>query len=192
MNHNFKKRESKIIVFDRWMMFLLLSSVKWKWCKSFSTVCRILPHIGVNITENKIESCHCQAKNNDRSIVKFSSRKDCEHTKSVKKELKGLSNEIKKLRNKNIFLTVTGTARKMLQEKDPFNIITYLDDLKEPLLQRFYNVWIKLYRFVRVHIFRYTSSKIAFIFELLLVSKIGMNLVNALCFLTLPFCHYLC
>ena len=54
------------------------------------TVCRILHHIGVNISGDKIEACHRLGKNSDRTIVKFSSRKDCEHTMLVKKDLKDL------------------------------------------------------------------------------------------------------
>ena len=54
------------------------------------TVCRILHHIGVNISEDKIEACHRLGKNSDRIIVKFSSRKDCEHTMRVKEDLKDL------------------------------------------------------------------------------------------------------
>ena len=54
------------------------------------TVCRILHHIGVNIPGDKIEACHRQGKNSDKTIVKFSSRKDCGHTMCVKKYLKDL------------------------------------------------------------------------------------------------------
>ena len=54
------------------------------------TICRILHHIGVNISGNKIEACHRMGKNSDRTIVKFSSRKDYEHTMHVKKDLKDL------------------------------------------------------------------------------------------------------
>ena len=39
------------------------------------TVCRILHHIGVNISEDKIEACHRLGKNSDRTIVKFPRRK---------------------------------------------------------------------------------------------------------------------
>ena len=54
------------------------------------TVCRVLHHIGVNISGDKIEACHQLGKNSDQTIVKFSSRKDCEHTMRVKKDLKDL------------------------------------------------------------------------------------------------------
>ena len=52
------------------------------------TVCRILQNTGVNIYGNQIEACHRMDKNTDRIIVKFSSRKDCEHTMRVKKNWK--------------------------------------------------------------------------------------------------------
>ena len=52
------------------------------------TVCKILHHIDVNISWSKIETCHGRGKNRDRTIVKFSSRKYCEHTVPVKKNLK--------------------------------------------------------------------------------------------------------
>ena len=54
------------------------------------TVCRILHHIGVNISGDKIEACHRMGINSDRTIVKFLSRRDCEHTMCVKKDLKDL------------------------------------------------------------------------------------------------------
>ena len=54
------------------------------------TICRILHHIGVNNSGDKIEACHRLGKNSDRTIVKCSSRKDCEHMMRVKKDLKDL------------------------------------------------------------------------------------------------------
>ena len=124
------------------------------------TVCRILHHIGVNISGDKIEACHQLGKNSDQTIVKFSSRKDCEHTMRVKKDLKDLDatdldlpagtklyingslcpyyrrlwNEANKLWNKKkifSYFTVSGTVRIRLQEKGPYSIITHVDDLKE-------------------------------------------------------------
>ena len=109
------------------------------------TVCRILHHIGGNISGDKTEACHRLDKNSDRTIVKFSSRKDCEHTMRVKKDLKdldatdldlpagtklyindslcpyyrGLWNETKELWNKKkifSYFTVSGIR---LQEKGP-------------------------------------------------------------------------
>ena len=55
------------------------------------TVFIILHHIGVNISWIKIEACHRLGKNSDQAIVKFSSRKDCEHMMRVKKDLKDLN-----------------------------------------------------------------------------------------------------
>ena len=54
------------------------------------TVCRILHHIGVNISVDKIEACHRLGKNSYQTIVKFSSRNDCEYRIPVKKYLKDL------------------------------------------------------------------------------------------------------
>ena len=124
------------------------------------TICRILHHIGVNISGNKIEACHRMGKNSDRTIVKFPSRKDYEHTMHIKKDLKdldatdldllpwtklyindslypyyrGLWNETKKRWNKKkifSYFTVSGIVRIRLQEKGPYSIITHTDDLKE-------------------------------------------------------------
>ena len=125
------------------------------------TVCRILHHIGVNISEDKIEACHRLGRNSDRTIVKFSSRKDSEHMMNVKKDFKdldatdlhlpagtrlyindslrpycrGLWNETKKLGNKKkTFSYFTGnfTVRIRLQEKSSYSIITHIDDLNVP------------------------------------------------------------
>ena len=43
------------------------------------TVCRVLQHVGVGMTREGIEACHRLNKQSDRTIVKFSRRKDCEH-----------------------------------------------------------------------------------------------------------------
>ena len=104
------------------------------------TVCRILHHIGVNIYVDKTKACHGLGRNSDRTIVKFSSRKNCEHPIRVEKDLKdldatdldlpagtklhindslcpyyrGLWNETKKLWNKKkifTYFTVNGTVR---------------------------------------------------------------------------------
>ena len=123
-------------------------------------LCRILHHIGVNISGDKIEACHQLDENSEKTIVKFSSRKDCEHKVGAKKDLKDLAttdldlpartklyindslclyyrvlwNEIKKLWSKKkifSYFTVSGTVRIKLQEKGPYSIITRIDDLKE-------------------------------------------------------------
>ena len=54
------------------------------------TVCRVLQHIGVGITREGIEACHRLNKQSDRTIVKFSRRKDCEHVMQKKSELRKL------------------------------------------------------------------------------------------------------
>ena len=118
------------------------------------TVCRILHHIGVNIFGDKIEVCHRLGKTSDWTIVKFSSRKDCEHTIRVKKDLKdldaidldlpvgtklyindslcpyyrGLWHEAKKLWNKKkifSYFTVSGIVRIRLQEKGLYSMISH-------------------------------------------------------------------
>ena len=55
-----------------------------------NTVCKVLPHIGANITDGKIESCHRLNKSTDRTIVKFLRRKDYDQVMRVKSELKTL------------------------------------------------------------------------------------------------------
>ena len=54
------------------------------------TVCRVLQHIGVELTGASIESCHRLNKQSDRTIVAFSRRKDCEHVMRKKSELRKL------------------------------------------------------------------------------------------------------
>ena len=92
--------------------------------------------------------------------MRFSGRKDCEHTMRAKKDLKdlnvtdldlpagtklyindslcphyrGLWNEAKKLWNKKkifSYFTISGTVRIRLQEKCPYSIIAHIGDLKE-------------------------------------------------------------
>ena len=134
------------------------------------TVCRILQHIGVNIYGNQIEACHRMDKNTDRIIVKFSSRKDCEHTMRVKKNWKilmlltwtfqqGQSSILMtvcvlliedcgiKPRNYGtrikffFFFTVNGTVRIRLQEKGPYGIITHIDDLKQLIPEKDFSMF---------------------------------------------------
>ena len=125
-----------------------------------NTVCRVLQHIGANITNEKIDSCHRPNKNIHRAIVKFLKRKDCDQVMRVKSELKklkpadldltvGTNSTLMKVcfptigvcgtsarnygRGANYFLffTVNGSARVKLQENGSHNIITHIDDLKE-------------------------------------------------------------
>ena len=53
-------------------------------------VCRTFHLIGVDITGERIEACHPLKKQSDRTIVKFSRRKDCEHFIRKKNELRKL------------------------------------------------------------------------------------------------------
>ena len=120
------------------------------------TVCRVLQHIGANITNEKIESCHRLNKNADRTIVKFLRRKDCNQVMRVKNDLKklkpadldlpvgtklyineslcpcyrGLWNQCKKLWNRFkllSFFTVNGSVHVKLQENGSYNIITHIN-----------------------------------------------------------------
>ena len=54
------------------------------------TVCKIFNSIGFDIEEDRIEACHRLTKS-DRTIVKFSRRKDCQHLMRIKKGLKDLN-----------------------------------------------------------------------------------------------------
>ena len=115
-----------------------------------NTACRVLKHIGVNITDKNIKSCHQLNKNADRAIVKILRRKDCDQVMRVKSEIKKLKpayfneilcpyyirllNQSKELWNKHklfSFLTVHSSVRLKLQENGSYNIITHIDDLKE-------------------------------------------------------------
>ena len=160
IHHNFKKLESQIIVVRRECVQVvgIPSSVEHDQLEPI--LCRILHHIGVNISGDKIEACHQLDENSEKTIVKFSSRKDCEHKVGAKKDLKDLAttdldlpartklyindslclyyrvlwNEIKKLWSKKkifSYFTVSGTVRIKLQEKGPYSIITRIDDLKK-------------------------------------------------------------
>ena len=51
-------------------------------------VCRVLQHIGVDIMGESIEASHLLNKVSDRTIVKFSRRKDCEHVMRKESELR--------------------------------------------------------------------------------------------------------
>ena len=54
------------------------------------TVCKVFNSIGFDIEEDRIEACHRLTKS-DRTIVKFSRRKDCQHLMRIKKGLKDLN-----------------------------------------------------------------------------------------------------
>ena len=53
------------------------------------TVCKVFNSIGFDIGEDRIEACHRLTKS-DRTIVKFSRRKECQHLIRIKKGLKDL------------------------------------------------------------------------------------------------------
>ena len=102
------------------------------------TVCKVFNIISFDIGQDRIESCHRLTKS-DRTVVKFSQRKDWQHLMRIKKGLKdlsptnlsflegtkiyvndslcpyyrGLCNECKKLWNneKNSYFSVIGTVR---------------------------------------------------------------------------------
>ena len=50
-------------------------------------IIQVFEKVGCNIDSSNIEACHCITKKNDRIIVKFSWRKDCQRVLSVKKNL---------------------------------------------------------------------------------------------------------
>ena len=50
-------------------------------------VIQVFEKVGCNIDSSNIEACHRITKKNDRVIVKFSRRKDCQRVLSVKKNL---------------------------------------------------------------------------------------------------------
>ena len=122
------------------------------------TLCKVFNSIGFDIGQDRIEACHRLTKS-DRTIVKFSRRKDCEHLMRIKKGLKdlnptnltfpegnkiyvndslcpyyrGLWNECKKLwNNKKIYsyFTVNGTVRIKQVENGPYKNITLVNDLR--------------------------------------------------------------
>ena len=51
----------------------------------------ILNKVGSIVDNDKIEACHRISRNNDRVIIKFSRRKNCQHVLSVKRDLKKLN-----------------------------------------------------------------------------------------------------
>ena len=54
------------------------------------TICKVFNSIGFDIEEDRTEACHWLTKS-DRTIVKFSRRKDCQYLMPVKKGLKDLN-----------------------------------------------------------------------------------------------------
>ena len=115
--------------------------------------------LGVTVAADNIEACHRLKKDSDRTIIKFSKRKDCQQVLKVKKDLKNMSftdidlpvgttlymneslcsyyrwlwSSCKKLRHANIidsFYTVNGTLKVKVNEGDRPRSITHLEDLK--------------------------------------------------------------
>ena len=54
-------------------------------------VIQVLNKVGSNISSESVEACHRISRSNDRVIIKFSRRKDCQQVLSVKKDLKNLN-----------------------------------------------------------------------------------------------------
>ena len=52
-------------------------------------ICDMFQEIGVDICGRDIQACHC-LNDKDRTIVKFTNRKDCLQILRVKRQLKGL------------------------------------------------------------------------------------------------------
>ena len=53
-------------------------------------VLRVFEKVGCPVEGNNIEACHQISKKNERIIVKFSRRKDCQNVLNAKKELRKL------------------------------------------------------------------------------------------------------
>ena len=53
-------------------------------------VLKIFEKVGCPVEGNNIEACHRISKKNERIIVKFSRRKDCQNVFNAKKELRKL------------------------------------------------------------------------------------------------------
>ena len=56
-------------------------------------VLEIFDSLGCKVQKDNIEACHRLSSTNDRTIIKFSKRKDCQQVLSVKKDLKNLNME---------------------------------------------------------------------------------------------------
>ena len=56
-------------------------------------ICSVFKKIGVGVSVENIEACHPLKSDNNKIIVKFPKRKDCQAVLENKKKLKNLSNE---------------------------------------------------------------------------------------------------
>ena len=121
-------------------------------------VCYVIQEIGVDICDRDIQACY-RLRDKDRTIVKFTNRKDCLPTLRVKRQLKGLDpsvvdlpektkifineslcpyyrriwNKCKKLREKlkvYQYYTINGLIRLRIQESGPAKTITHMVDLQ--------------------------------------------------------------
>ena len=125
-------------------------------------VVKVFDKLGCNVKENCIEACHRIKKGSDKTIVKFSKRKDCQQIMSVKKDLRNMDltslefpegttlffNEslcsyyrwlwsiCKRLKNKHwiySFYTVNGNVKVKMEEGGESTNITHIEDLKNLL-----------------------------------------------------------
>ena len=56
-------------------------------------VLNVFDKMGCHIQKENVEACHRISKHNDRTIIKFTRRKDCQQVLSVKRDLRNLSSE---------------------------------------------------------------------------------------------------
>ena len=61
--------------------------------QKWTYVIQVFEKVGCSIDSSNIEACYRMTKKNDRVIVKFSRRKDCQRVLSVKKNLQKLKME---------------------------------------------------------------------------------------------------
>ena len=121
-------------------------------------VCDVIQEIGVDIYDRDIQACH-RLKDKDRTIVKFTNRKDCLRILSVKRQLKGLDSaamdlpegtkifineslcpyyrgirsKCKKLRDKqkvHQYYTINGLIRLRIEQSSQAKIINHMVDLQ--------------------------------------------------------------
>ena len=124
-------------------------------------VCDVIQEIGVDICDRDIQACH-RLKDIDRTIVKFTNRKDCLRILRVKRQLKGLDpsgvdlpegtkifineslcpyyrgiwSKCKKLMDKQKlyqYYTINGLIRLRIEESGQAKTITHMVDLQNLL-----------------------------------------------------------
>lgn len=125
-------------------------------------VIEVFGKLGVNVKEDGIEACHRIKKGSDKTIVKFSKRKDCQQVMSVKRDLRNADlssldfpdstvlffneslcsyyrwmwSKCKRLKSKNMiysFYTVNGIVKAKKLEGGEATSITHMEDLKKLL-----------------------------------------------------------